>query len=247
MTSLSSSLLRHVRMRRVRPAPASAIGVNLTACLVLPVLTILATSTPVVAQGLQPFVVAGVSSAVTRDRLMTDLGWIDPRPDEQRRLGFVLGAGAARHLAGRFYVRAELELVGRGFNGRESTMSMTYLEVPLLLDLELLKRPSRSLTASVGGTLGWEVACSAETVPHVPGVAGADLPERRTEDCRAFRTERFDWGLAAGLAYGPFVVGRVRATPAVRVISGQRNIVEEYAACCTSRNRTLEVFVTLGP
>lgn len=198
------------------------------------------------AQEVQPFVMAGATSAYVRDALKTETGWTVVRDGQERRWGFVVGVGAKRRIFEWLSLRGELELVRRGFSGGGAQLRMTYLEVPLLLEAAVPLGGGRHLLASVGGTAGREVSCYAEATPPVPGGEGAAAGSPREEDCRAFRTRRTDVGLAAGVGYGPLAVLGTRITPEARLVVGQLNLAHGYAACCRSHNRSVEVFVTVA-
>ena len=197
------------------------------------------------AQGPRPYVAIGATSSYVQEQVKAEGQWRLVRGQAERRTDFLVGGGFTYPVLGPFSARGELSLSRRGFSDNTVDLILTYLELPLLAQFGVPLAADRTLRFSVGVAPAWEVGCHADAAVSEPDRNDGSSSARQALDCSLLRSEQFDWGVTAGIGYGPLPLGGVLVTPELRLVVGQVNLAREYAACCWSRNRALEVLATV--
>lgn len=148
--------------------------------------------------------------------------------------GFHLGATVIGRLGGVTSIRTGLAYTQKGFDSDDELVKLSYLEVPLFLQVEFPVALAPRLFA--GPVAGFEVGCESRRVPGLGSVDCDDV-------LAGLKRATVDFGLALGGGIG-FAAGPGSVVFELWANTGLTNINQETTPPGAARNRVL--YLTAG-
>jgi hypothetical protein len=148
--------------------------------------------------------------------------------------GLHLGAIVVARIGGTTSIRSGLAYTQKGFDSDDEQVKLSYLEIPLFLQIDFAVALAPRLFA--GPVASFEVGCESRRVPGVGSVQCDDV-------LAGLQRATVDFGLALGAGVG-FVAGPGSVVVDLWANSGLTNINRETTPPGAARNRAL--YMTVG-
>jgi hypothetical protein len=134
-------------------------------------------------------------------------------------LGWTLGAALRWSVAPRLSLVSEVALTWKGFDGSAEAMKALHVELPLLVEVDVLRLGEVTVALDGGFAGSRELSCSAR-LPSLPTPDGSGTAQSATS-CGDDRIDIEDLSSVFGARVGPFRALGLSLSPELRAVIGR--------------------------